>query len=62
MPFDDPGPLQMSWWVLLFGLIGLVKGIFQYLRFKERYEKEHERGDVPYAGHHYQRRQARKML
>lgn len=62
MPFDDPEPLQMNWWVFLFLLIGLVKGIWDYLRFSKEHEENLKSDQEPYAGHYYERKQVKKML
>jgi hypothetical protein len=62
MPFTNPTPLEVDPLVLVGLIIGIVQGIVSYLKFSKIHEERLKSGEEPYAGHHYQRRAAKKML
>jgi len=64
MPFRNGTPLEMNPWVLLYLLFCIFLGLFNLWASFRNGGKGASRGggQTPYAGHHYERRQAKGIF
>ena len=59
MPFTTGDPLGAEPWCIIYLVITFGAGLLKSLTGKN---EDCQAEDTPYAGHHYQRRQAKNML